>query len=104
MLKGALLFALWYNIPHRPTRDADLLGFGPSDIESIAQTFWEIASVEVEDGIVFDPDSVSVDEIGRGCRDRTAAPSGRSLACGELISWHTASDFGKPVDANAKAA
>lgn len=63
LLKGALLFALWYDIPHRPTRDADLLGFGPSDIESIAQTFREIASVEVEDGIVFDPSSVSVDEI-----------------------------------------
>ncbi len=63
LLKGALLFTLWYDIPHRPTRDADLLGFGPSDIESIAQTFQEIASVEVEDGIVFDPGSVSVDEI-----------------------------------------
>lgn len=29
LLKGALLFALWYDTPHRPTRDADLLGFGP---------------------------------------------------------------------------
>ena len=63
LLKGALLFTLWYEIPHRPTRDADLLGFGPSDIESIARTFREIASVEVKDGIAFDPDSVSVDEI-----------------------------------------
>lgn len=31
MLKGALLFALWYGQPHRPTRDADLLGFGTDD-------------------------------------------------------------------------
>ena len=30
VLKGALLFALWYDLPHRPTRDADLLGFGPT--------------------------------------------------------------------------
>lgn len=29
LLKGALLFALWYDQPHRPTRDADLLGFWP---------------------------------------------------------------------------
>jgi hypothetical protein len=29
LLKGALLFSLWYDQPHRPTRDADLLGFGP---------------------------------------------------------------------------
>ena len=63
LLKGALLFTLWYDMPHRTTRDADLLGFGPSDLESIAQTFRDIASVEVEDGIVFDPASVNVEEI-----------------------------------------
>jgi hypothetical protein len=55
LLKGALLFTLWYDMPHRTTRDADLLGFGPSDLESIAQTFRDIASVKVEDGITFDP-------------------------------------------------
>ena len=26
LLKGALLFSLWYDHPHRPTRDADLWG------------------------------------------------------------------------------
>ena len=26
LLKGALLFSLWYDVPHRPTRDVDLLG------------------------------------------------------------------------------
>lgn len=63
LLKGALLFTLWYDMPHRPTRDADLLGFGPSDLESIGQTFREIASVEADDGIFFDAASVSVEEI-----------------------------------------
>lgn len=58
LLKGALLFTLWYAMPHRATRDADLLGFGASDQESIVQTFREIASVDVDDGIVFDPRSV----------------------------------------------
>ncbi len=28
LLKGATLFALWSDQPHRPTRDLDLLGFG----------------------------------------------------------------------------
>ncbi len=28
LLKGALLFDLWFDIPHRPTRDADFLGLG----------------------------------------------------------------------------
>lgn len=50
-------------MPHRPTRDADLLGFGPSDLKSIGQTFRDIASVQVADGIQFDPVSVSVGEI-----------------------------------------
>jgi hypothetical protein len=28
LLKGALLFDLWYDVPLRPTRDIGLLGFG----------------------------------------------------------------------------
>lgn len=63
LLKGALLFTLWYDMPHRTTRDADLLGFGASDLESVTQTFRDIASVAVDDGIVFDPDSVVAEEI-----------------------------------------
>lgn len=66
LLKGALLFTLWYGMPHRATRDADLLGFGASDLESVAQVFREIAAVAVDDGIVFDPASVTVEEIRKG--------------------------------------
>ena len=63
VLKGALLFTLWYDMPHRPTRDADLLGFGPSDLDALRATFREVATVAVEDGIAFDPRSVGVEEI-----------------------------------------
>lgn len=63
LLKGALLFTLWYDMPHRATRDADLLGFGASDLESVAQVFREIAGLKVDDGIVFDSASVAVEEI-----------------------------------------
>lgn len=63
VLKGAMLFNLWYAMPHRPTRDVDLLGFGPSDLESIAQTFREIVSVASTDGMVFDAASVVAEEI-----------------------------------------
>lgn len=63
LLKGALLFTLWYDMPHRATRDADLLGFGSDDLQSLSRTFSDIASVTVDDGIVFDPSSVSVAEI-----------------------------------------
>jgi len=63
VLKGALLFTLWYDLPHRATRDADLLGFGPSDTGSMAGVFRDIASVAADDGIVFDPASVRVGVI-----------------------------------------
>jgi predicted nucleotidyltransferase component of viral defense system len=63
LLKGALLFALWYDDPHRPTRDADFLGFGPNDDANLIATFREIVAMDLGDGIVFDPDSVSADAI-----------------------------------------
>jgi hypothetical protein len=59
LLKGALLFALWYDDPRRPTRDADLLGFGPGDEANLLATFRDIAAMDLDDGIVFDPQSVS---------------------------------------------
>ena len=62
-LKGALLFDLWFNQPHRPTHDADFLGFGPMDIEALATTVREICGVAVDDGMVFNPASVVVNEI-----------------------------------------
>ena len=34
LLNGALLFTLWYGMPHWATRGADLLGFGSSDLAS----------------------------------------------------------------------
>ncbi len=80
LLKGALLFTLWYDMPHRTTRDADLLGFGASDLETIAQTFRDIASVEVEDAIVFDPASVSVEAI----RKDAGYAGARVLITGEI--------------------
>lgn len=35
LLKGALLFDLWFDIPHRPTRDADFLGFGSAELPHV---------------------------------------------------------------------
>ena len=50
-------------MPHRATRDADLLGFGPGDKETVAKLFRDIAAVAVDDGIVFDPSTVSVQDV-----------------------------------------
>jgi hypothetical protein len=63
LLKGALLFALWYEDPHRPTRDADLLGFGPGEADTLIAIFQDIAALELGDGIVFDSNSLRADVI-----------------------------------------
>lgn len=63
LLKGALLFTLWYDMPHRATRDADLLGFGENDPSAMLKLFQRVAAETVDDGMVFDPSSVVVDEI-----------------------------------------
>ena len=63
LLKGALLFSLWYEHPHRPTRDADLLGRGPSDPGTLAKVFQEICGLSVQDGIVFQIEAIRAAEI-----------------------------------------
>ena len=80
VLKGAMLFNLWYAMPHRPTRDVDLLGFGSSDLASIAQAFREIVAVPADDGMVFDGASVSVEEI----RKNAGYAGARVLVSAEL--------------------
>ncbi len=67
-LKGAMLFDLWFDMPHRPTRDADFLGFGLQDTEALTSTIREICVVAVDDGITFDPDSISIEEIREEAR------------------------------------
>lgn len=63
LLKGALLFDLWFEQPQRPTRDIDLLGFGPADLGHLATVFRDICGQECDDGIAFSQASVNVAEI-----------------------------------------
>jgi hypothetical protein len=92
LLTGALLFALSYDMPHRPTHDADLLGFGPSDVDSIAQTFRDIAGVDADDGMVFDPATVTAEEI----REEAGYAGTRLTVSGEIAKarYKTKIDIG----------
>ncbi len=64
VLKGAMLFQLWGNQPHRPTRDLDLLGRGEISIPRFEQIIREVCATAVEDdGLVFDAESVRGDVI-----------------------------------------
>lgn len=62
-LKGALLFDLWFDARHRPTRDADFLGFGPADADAVRKALAEVCRIEAPDSVVFDPDSIRIEEI-----------------------------------------
>ena len=60
LLKGAMLFAIWSDGTHRPTRDVDLLGSGPHDDETLKTIFTELCRLETEpDGLTFLPESVA---------------------------------------------
>jgi hypothetical protein len=67
MLKGATLFAVWEEDPHRATRDVDLLGFGEDSAERLSGVFADMCRVPVpDDGMAFDPASVAVSDIREG--------------------------------------
>ena len=94
-LKGAMLFDLWFDVPHRPTRDADFLGFGPMDIEALANTVREICGITVDDGMAYDPDSITVEEIREdarygGLRVRLLGLLGKARCTGCNSTWATA--------------
>ena len=54
LLKGALLFDLWFDVPFRPTRDIDLLGFGLAEIPHLMKVFHDLCEIKVDDGVVFE--------------------------------------------------
>jgi predicted nucleotidyltransferase component of viral defense system len=64
VLKGATLFAVWTGIPHRPTRDLDLLGFGDADLVRVRDVFAEVLEVPVpDDGVRFDASTLEAAPI-----------------------------------------
>lgn len=64
LLKGAMLFRVWKDSSHRPTRDLDLLGFGPAETSALEGIFRELCSLPVDpDGLVYLPATVKAEVI-----------------------------------------
>jgi hypothetical protein len=64
VLKGALMLLVWLGEATRPTRGADLLGFGDITAETLREILAELCVVEVEpDGLAFDESSIRVAPI-----------------------------------------
>jgi len=66
ILKGASVFALWFDI-HRPTRDLDFLGVGHLDESEASRLARDVCNAAIDDdGLRFEADSVEAEAI----RDR----------------------------------
>lgn len=64
VLKGALLFSVWSQLPHRATRDMDLLGFGDNSIDYLQPIFQHVCDLDVlPDGLEFHSSSVHCQRI-----------------------------------------
>ena len=78
VLKGAMLLATWLPDFHRVTRDLDLLGYGSSVPEEVAEIFRKVAGIKCADGVEFDVEGIRVERIREeqeygGLRLRTTA-------------------------------
>lgn len=86
VLKGALLFQLWFDLPQRPTRDADFLGFGSAEPEHLAAVFRELAGMQGEefsaDGLKYLADTVGAEPI----REAAGYPGVRVSLFAELAA------------------
>ncbi len=81
VLKGAMLFMLWGDQSHRPTRDVDFLGFGDSSETGLRTVFRELCEIPVEDdGLTLIADSIKIDAI----RDDTEYGGMRVKLLGDL--------------------
>ena len=64
VLKGALLMLVWFGEALRPTRDADLLGFGELSDDVLVAIFTDVCAVSVEpDAAVFSAESIRIEPI-----------------------------------------
>jgi hypothetical protein len=102
VLKGALLFELWTEQTHRPTRDADFLAEGENNPLRFQTIFREVCTNPVaDDGLVFDPESVSAQRIKEdanyegvrvnflGYLGKARIPMQMDIGFGDAITPHT---------------
>ena len=64
LLKGAMLFSAWSEVPYRSTRDLDLAGSGDAEPDHVHSFFEDLCRLAVEpDGLELRPDTIRVEEI-----------------------------------------
>ncbi|MFC1501998.1 nucleotidyl transferase AbiEii/AbiGii toxin family protein [bacterium] len=64
ILKGAMLFSVWTQIPHRTTKDLDLLGLGDLSSDDVRILFQSLCAIStIDDGLNFISESIKIEEI-----------------------------------------
>ncbi|MBI1759322.1 MAG: nucleotidyl transferase AbiEii/AbiGii toxin family protein [Actinobacteria bacterium] len=96
VLKGGVLLAAF--AARRPTRDIDLAARDlPGEVDDVLALVWRIAAVEVDDGLVFDPEAATAASI----REEEAYAGVRvSLPCvlaSARIRFHVDVNMGDPI-------
>lgn len=98
ILKGGMLVTQWLDHDNRETRDADFLGFGEADVETIKTIFAEIMAIAGDDGLDFDTGALTATAIREemeygGIRlktnaylERTRIPVTLDIAFGDALS------------------
>ena len=67
LLEGAMLFSVWELLPHRSTRDLDLLGRGSDNPNVVRRTIAEILATPVEpDGLDFGAGPIEIEPLHEG--------------------------------------
>lgn len=67
ILKGALLFLAYEMSLLRPTKDVDFLGVStPNDLDEVRNLVVAVAGIELDDGVRFNHESVTVERIAEG--------------------------------------
>ena len=84
VLKGGLFLYSRYRSAARPTQDMDFAGRAtPNDASHIAEIMRQVAQIELEDGVVFNPDTLTASSIAEdakyaGVRVKLEAQIGRA--------------------------
>ncbi|MBC7793793.1 MAG: nucleotidyl transferase AbiEii/AbiGii toxin family protein [Clostridia bacterium] len=75
VLKGGMLMMTWHDVPHRPTRDLDLLGLVQLDEKTLRTLLCDVFAVEADDLVRFDANKLKFQPI----REAAAYPGLRAI-------------------------
>jgi predicted nucleotidyltransferase component of viral defense system len=105
MLKGGLLFWVWNEDFHRPTKDMDLLAFGADDITLLRDKFINIIQIKSDDGLIFNEQTLQASPIKEDAKYQGVRITGSAKLVNALIPFQIDIGFGdavKPVQHTTK--